>query len=75
MTKNKNIRKIAKNVLPKHLNKFVSFVCVNLEKWAVIFSVRTCINVFYNNEQKITNQSAGKYQIKDFKKRMTKAHL
>ena len=35
------------------------------------------INVFYNNEQKITNQPVRKDEIKDFKKRqrMTKAHL
>ena len=69
MTKNKNTRKIAENVLPKHLNKVVNFTCVNHEDWDVTFSVRACINIFYNNEQKITNQSVRKDQIKDFKKR------
>ena len=72
VTKNKNIRKITENVLPKHLNKVVNFACVNHEDWAVRFSVRACINIFYNNEQKITNQSVRKDQIKDFKKRQTK---
>ena len=48
------------------------FLCVNQEESAVRFSVRTCINIFYNKEQKITNQSARKDQIKDFKKRLTK---
>ena len=74
----KNIRKFAENVLPKHLNKVVNFACVNHEKWAVRFSVRTCINIFHDNEQKIANQSVRKDQIKDFKRdkqRMTKAHL
>ena len=39
--------------------------------------IESFINVFYNNEQKITNQPVRKDEIKDFKKRqrMTKAHL
>ena len=73
VTKNKSIRKIAENFLPKHLNKVVNFACVNHEDWAVVFSVQACINIFYNNEQKITNQSIRKDQIKDFKKRQTKS--
>ena len=73
VTKNKSIRKIAENFLPKHLNKVVNFACVNQEDWAVVFSVQACINIFYNNEQKITNQSIRKDQIKDFKKRQTKS--
>ena len=44
----------------------MNFACVNHEKWAVRFSVRACTNIFYNNEQKITNQSVRKDQIKDF---------
>ena len=59
VTKNKN-RKIKENILPKHLNKVVNFACMNHQDWAVRFSVRTCINIVYNNEQKITNQSIRK---------------
>ena len=66
MTKSKN-RKITENVLPKHLNQ-----AVNHKDWAVRFSVQACINIFYIDEQKITNQSVRKDQIKDFKKRQTK---
>ena len=69
MAKNKSIRKIASNVLPKNLNKVMNFACVNHK---VRFSVRACINIFYNNEHKINNQSAIKDQIKDVKKRQTK---
>ena len=67
VTINKNIRKIAENVLPKHLNKVVNFACVNYEDWAVRFSLRACIN-----EQKITNQSVREDQIKDSIKRQTR---
>ena len=76
VTKNKN-RKIKENILPKHLNKVVNFACMNHQDWAVRFSVRTCINIVYNNEQKIINQSIRKDWIKDFrdKQRMTKADL
>ena len=62
--KKKNNRKITENVLPKHLNIVVNFACVNHEDWAVRFSVRAFINSFYNNEQKITNQSVREDQIK-----------
>ena len=50
----------------------MNFACVNHKQWAVRFSVRACINIFYNNEHKISNQSAIKDQIKDVKKRQTK---
>ena len=63
---------MTENVLPKYLNKVVNFVCVNHKHWAVRFSVQACINIFYNNEQKITNQSVRKDQIKDYKKIQTK---
>ena len=59
VTKNKN-RKIKENILPKHLNKVVNFACVKHQDWSVRFSVKICINIFYNNEQKITNQSIRK---------------
>ena len=49
VTKKKNIKKITKNVLPKHLNKVVNFASVNHEEWAVRFSVQACINICYNN--------------------------
>ena len=70
--KKQKIRKITENVPPKHLNNVVNFAYANHEEWAVRFSVWACINIFYNSEKKITNQSVRKEQIKDFKKRRTK---
>ena len=44
---------------------------MNREDWAVRFLVRPYINIFDDNDQKITNQSVRKDQVKDFKKRKT----
>ena len=54
------------NVLPNYLNNVKNFACKNYEKCAVKFSVQACVDIFYNNKQKLTKEPTRKYQIKDF---------
>ena len=72
MTDNKNIRKVTKIILTNIQNNVINFTCENHEAWGRKFSIRASVNIFYNNEQKIANDSVRKDQISDFKKRQTR---
>ena len=48
------------------MNEVKNFACKNYEKCAVKFSVQACVDIFYNNKQKLTKEATRKYQIKDF---------
>ena len=66
-----SIRKAAEIVLDKLFDQIV-FMCdthINLgKKW----TLRTVVNIFYNNHQKISNDSVRKDQVKEFKSRQRK---
>ena len=48
------------------------FFCGQHFKKSKSMSLRTIINIFNNNKQKITNQDVLEEQIRDFKKRQLK---
>jgi hypothetical protein len=71
VTGSKNDRKVAEEILLQFISKTVKFTCHIHESWGVKYSLRVCINIFYNNKQKLTNETVRKDQIDGFKKRQT----
>ena len=50
----------------------VPILLVIFKEWGEKLAVRTLVNIFFNNEQKHTNDSVKKEQVVDFKKRENK---
>ena len=50
----------------------VPILLVIFKEWDEKLAVRTLVNIFFNNEQKHTNDSVKKEQVVDFKKRENK---
>ena len=50
----------------------VPILLVIFKEWDAKLAVRTLVNIFFNNEQKHTNDSVKKEQVVDFKKRENK---
>ena len=47
----------------------VNFTCQDHQDWGKKFASRTVINIFYNNQQKVSYDRVRKEQIKEFKQR------
>ena len=63
------VKHIAEKMLTKIQNGVINFTCQEHMNWGRKFSIRTVVNIFYNNEQKRLSDCSRKDQIKDFKKR------
>ena len=61
-------RKAAEIILTKYLPP-VHFTCDQHQLWGLQFAIKSVINIFYNNKQKITADSVRKDVITGFKKR------
>ena len=68
-----SVRKVAEKLLHTFLERDVSFTCSNHFAWGKTFCVRTIINIYYNNKQRITCDLARNDQIQGFKKRQRKS--
>ena len=66
-----SIRKAAEILLAKLLDQ-VAFTCDLHAELGKKWTLRTVVNVFFNDHQKISNDSVRKDQVKDFKKRQRK---
>ena len=65
------IRPVAESILKSILEQ-AQFSCEKHATMAKKWTVRTIVNIFYNNDQKITNEQRRKDQVKSFKSRQTK---
>ena len=61
------IKIIAERTLQSIQWGIVDFTCEEHQSWGDKFATQTVINIFYNNEQKLSNDRVRKDQIKDFK--------
>ena len=52
--------------------KFSNFSCEQFFEKIKSMSIRTIINIFYNNKQKLTNEGVSEEQIRDFKNQQLK---
>lgn len=66
---NKNIRHVSERVLCHFISISPNFVCQEHKEWGMKRALRVVANIFYNNSQKIINDSVRKDQVKEFKKR------
>ena len=69
--KNISIRKAAELVI-SGLFEQVSFTCNIHDELGKKWAIRTIVNIFFNNHQKISNDTVRKDQVKDFKSRQRK---
>ena len=67
-TENNPVAAVSKTVLMKIEYGSADFSCEQHFKNSKPMSIRTIINIFYNNKQKITNKGVREEQIQDFKK-------
>ena len=69
VTENNSVAAVSNIVLMKLEYLLANFTCEQHFKNSESVSVRTIINIFYNNKQEITNKGVREEQIRDFKKR------
>ena len=61
-------RNLSERILSK-LFDTANFTCQDHQDWGKKFALRIIVNIFYNNQQKASNDSVRKDQIKEFKQR------
>ena len=61
-------RQAAESILDELLER-IYFTCNTHLAWGRKWAIRTVINIFFNNHQKISNERKRKSQVADFKKR------
>ena len=69
VTENNSVAAVSNIVLMKLEYLLANFTCEQHFKNSKSVSVRTIINIFYNNKQELTNKGVREEQIRDFKKR------
>ena len=69
---NKTVRNVAERVLENLIDAYPNYACQNHEIVARKITIRTVVNIFFNNLQKQLTDSIRKEQIVDFKKRQRK---
>ena len=67
-----DIRKISEKLLDTMQDGMIFFVCNDHEKTGKKFALRATINIFFNNEQKLVNETIRKDEVKTFKSRQTR---
>ena len=72
ITQNVPVRSVAEEILRDLQTNCINFTCIQHEQWGKTFTIRTVVNMFYNNKQKKVNDSVRMGQLTDFKKRQRK---
>ena len=57
ITQNVSVRSVAEEVLSDLQTNCINFTCIQHEQWGKTFTIRTVVNIFYNNKKKKINDS------------------